>query len=261
MLNLAFGGRIYESGPDWEDCFTNLVETEKLTFEALLTEHLHLEITRIPARASTTPPEHIDLTHYYTRPLQGSRDWAAENSRIEWPVDHAVLGGVAFDARGVVQLGSRNFAMMHRAAAISNVIVGLACRSLVFLHGTINEETEGTVVGQYVIRFANGATELLPVSYGRDVADWQTDPESVRSLQLSPGRTAAWPLAGRSRTNWLYTTRWSNPHPDIPISKLDFVGSMTESSPFLVAITAEKVQPSAPAALQAEDKTLTRSSE
>ena len=37
----------------------------------------------------------------------------------------------------------------------------------------------------------------------------------------------------------LYQTTWQNPHPDIEITAIDFVSAEKNSSPFLVAVTAE----------------------
>jgi len=37
----------------------------------------------------------------------------------------------------------------------------------------------------------------------------------------------------------LYKTTWSNPHPGKTISALDFRSTMTDSSPFLIAISTE----------------------
>jgi hypothetical protein len=37
----------------------------------------------------------------------------------------------------------------------------------------------------------------------------------------------------------VYKTTWNNPHPEKTISALDFRSTMTDSSPYLIAITME----------------------
>jgi hypothetical protein len=242
-LNLAFGGSIYESGRAWEERFASLVKKEDLTLEALLTNHVHLEVTRVLMRESGSAPEQIDLTRYYNRSLKGSPEWAAENTPIELPAGRTVLKGVAFDARGIVQLGSKNFTMMHRPAAVSNIVVGLACQRLVFLHGAVASAGEGVTIdiGEYIVHFEDGAIKVVPITYGRHVLDWRTNPATVSSPNLESVGRIVHEVRGPSSTTWLYSTLWLNPHPDIPIDHLDFVTLMTESSPFLVAVTAQDI--------------------
>jgi hypothetical protein len=44
----------------------------------------------------------------------------------------------------------------------------------------------------------------------------------------------------------LCISRWVNPYPALQIRHIDFVSLMTQSSPFLVAVTAEPVRGSDP---------------
>jgi hypothetical protein len=245
-LNLAFGGSIYESGADWEDQFASLVNKSDLTLEAALLEYVHLEVTRIPALDSVRPIGQLELTPYYNRSFKGSSDRKAENIPIELSDGPTTVGGVAFDARGIVQLGSRNYDLVHCPAAVSNIVVRLACRTLVFLHGAIKEENQNTSIGQYRVHFDDGTIETVPVVYGRHVLDWQTPPPTNSWSKFQSANTVVYHVAGLSSNTWLYSTRWLNPHPALTIDHLDFLSLMNESSPFLVAISAEEVKPAAP---------------
>jgi hypothetical protein len=129
--------------------------------------------------------------------------------------------------------------MLHRPAVVSNIVVRLPCRSLVFLHGAVEEETEGAVIGRFLLHYLDGTTELIPLAYGRQSAHWETDPATIPSLIREATHTTAHQLSGTNAV-WLYATRWINPHPDRPVSHIDFLSTMTQSAPFLIALTAER---------------------
>ena len=70
----------------------------------------------------------------------------------------------------------------------------------------------------------------------QNIRDWilKADPGGV------PDAKTAWtgmnPEQGGIR---LFDLIWENPHPEIQIQSLDFISSMTQCAPFLVAVTAE----------------------
>ena len=117
-------------------------------------------------------------------------------------------------------------------------------RSLYFLHGLGWQEEDGKTVARYVVHFVDGKSNTIEVVYGRDIRNWQFWPERV--AQEDGGAVPAWKgRQERWKTAWpncgvrLYKLNWTNPRPDVEIKSVDLVSTMTESSPFVIAITAE----------------------
>jgi hypothetical protein len=237
FLNLSFDGEFYESGPDWEERFAAVVRPEDLRLERLLQESVRREIIRIAARPAGLSAAQMDLTLAYNGLLGGWLDPVPNESLAELASGPLLLDGVAFDARGVIQLRSHRHDLQHYPAAVSNITVGLRCQELVFLHGTVQAEAPGTAVGQYTIHFEDGKTEVFVMKYGRDVLEWRGKPARNGS-NLQPAWTG--PVTGSSGTQRrLYASRWANPHPNLKILHIDFVSTMAQSSPFLVALSGE----------------------
>jgi hypothetical protein len=103
--------------------------------------------------------------------------------------------------------------------------------------GLAQPSDEGNQVGSYVIHFtSNPAPLVLPLFYGRDLRDWHVSPN-----EPPPGELAlAWmDQRARSGPVRLFKTTWVNPAPDNEVESIDFISTMSNPAPFLVAITAD----------------------
>jgi hypothetical protein len=113
-----------------------------------------------------------------------------------------------------------------------------------FLHaagfGTLADE--GKQIGRYIVHFASNQMRLeIPIRYGYEVRDWHTlagEPPAPEELVV------AWrgenPFSrSQGQTIRLFLTLWKNVEPDVEIESIDYVSSMAEPAPFLVAVTAE----------------------
>jgi hypothetical protein len=240
VLNLSFGGEIRESGPEWESDFARVAHPQELSLDFLLQDYMRLKVVRIPAREPSAPPELVDLTRYYNGSLTGWMEVVEDKALADFRTDRTVIDGVSFDIRGVIQLASENYSMLNWPAYVTNIAVGLHCEGLAFLHGTVNAEADGVDVSNYIVHFENGSTNVLPITYGVHLLDWKEfDPEKIQSREnkqksRASGKTSVVQKGGTR----LYVYYWTNPYPDLRIQCIDFVSSMTESSPFLVAVTA-----------------------
>jgi hypothetical protein len=102
---------------------------------------------------------------------------------------------------------------------------------------------DGTVIGQYMIRYTDGSGEGISISYGEDVRDWfYVDDEATTTrgkVVWSGENDRAAMLGAKIR---LYMTSWDNPHPDKQIATIDYLGKKSETpcAPFCVAISLEK---------------------
>jgi len=191
----------------------------------------------------------VDLSAHYNARLD--EDWRngkdPSNSFANLPTGIGSFSGVEFDVRGVIQLARGLTVPLARPypERIENILVGRKCQRLTFLHGTGIRENlinDGTRIGGYVIHYADGEREEVPIVYGKDVRRWQTYEGMPAEPDTPP---PAW-LGAQSRKHRgeavrirLYKTTWDNPRATVPVERIDFVSVGTKATPFLVAVTAE----------------------
>jgi hypothetical protein len=209
-----------------------------------------LRLNPIPARDAKADPKLIDLTAYYNGSL--TKGWIpssqygtmAERNLGELPLGLQELGGVRFDVRGLIQLAGDSLNVVLRGgfpAEVKGVKIGRPCRRLHFLQGTGWRVPDGMTIGRYVIHYADGQQQEVPLVYGVNVRDWWFDPKADEPTKDA---VVAWtgsnPAArNRGQALRLYKFTWQNPRPDSAIESLDFVSENSNSSPFLIALTVE----------------------
>src|SRR5947209_6520911 len=100
-----------------------------------------------------------------------------ENNNLKsLPTGRQKLGGITFEiGQAVMQLGSSN--VEGKPEKIEGVKVGKFAKKLHFLQATGFSTEDGTVIGKYVIRYADKTTAEAEVVYGRDVVDWWAYPD------------------------------------------------------------------------------------
>lgn len=241
-----------DHGTDFKDVRARalLQRSEVLKRQGRL-EEAHADFLRgkgIPPRTAQARPELIDLNRHYNGGLgENWRRLYESDELASLPLGIQTLGEVEFDVRGVVQLSGGWLKRKGRKfpEAVKGIKLGVACERLHFLHaaGYVPGVTNGTEIARYIVYFANGREEKIPIIFGRDVLrHWVgTVPTNsgapVLAWQGKVGPTNA-PAAGLSPS--LYRTTWTNPWPSVPIETLDFISVMTEVDAFLVAVTAEQ---------------------
>lgn len=199
-------------------------------------------------RLPGTPTYLIDLSAFYNAGF--NEDWhnrrEVGNNLAFLPTGVQEFAGTKFDLRGIVQLSSTTLMRFETnyPVAVSNIGVGQACRQLHFLVGIGWRDPKGMVVGQFVMRLADGSQEPRPLVYGVDARNWGFVAGTFREAG-TPEPAWKGPLE-RSRMAWpeegccLYKVTWQNPRPKVKVESLDFISSMSSSAPFLMAVTAEE---------------------
>lgn len=158
--------------------------------------------------------------------------------------------------RGVHKLGETYFrigdTMIHIRGEVrpnapqsaNGIKVAARGKTLHFLHAVQQQAEAGVSVGDYVIHYADGSTEKIPIVYGKSLVDWWHYKDQNNGP--SPARIA-WRGANErvEKDNQgvelrLFAVDWTNPHPEKEIATMDFVSSISKSDPFVIAVTVER---------------------
>jgi hypothetical protein len=216
-----------------------------LTVEATKTDYESFRDPRVDnavvPRSPRATPDLVDLTSYYNYSLDDDFHNHAGHDLQDVPKGVQTLGGVPFDVRGLIQLAStRSLGMtgVTYPEAVMGIRVNRSGRELHFLHACGWSAPAGAKVGEYVVHYANGQTRSVPIVYQQNVLDWWFRPGDAPPR----GAEVVWQGQNPSTLRNGFKTRlleysWENPLPDVAISSIDFVSSMTEAGPFLVAVT------------------------
>jgi hypothetical protein len=195
---------------------------------------------RIPPRYPLTLPGMVDLTDFYNAPL--TEHWhpgGPGNNLACLPRGILVFSEVPFEVRGLIQLSGR---AIHAAGGdfprqVSGIKVGQKGRLLHFLHATAWRDKSGTRLGRYVLHYAGGQTQVLPIVYGEDLRDWYLESDSANELKRA---TTVWTGVNAARVQVrLFKSTRENPLPELAIETIDFVSEMANAAPFLIALTVE----------------------
>jgi hypothetical protein len=201
----------------------------------------------IPTRSRQANQDLVDLSKYYTASLDD--DWLVKPGAnlASLPKGVQAFARAAFDVRGLIQLASKK-ALMETHIDFSQAVKGITihhkARRLHFLQGAAWSVDADTKIGEYVLHYANGQTRGIPIVYQRHVKDWWVKPEDP----VLPDADIAW--TGENEASHklgyriqLYRYTINSPLPDHEIETIDFVSTMTDSAPFLIALTVEPNKP------------------
>ncbi len=199
--------------------------------------------------AQESAPEPIDLGNYYNAPLT---TWLRTTGRghdlSTMPRGQQVFAGVPFMIEGIIQLLGTTLEEKKELfpRRVDDIAVGRACRKLHFLHSCewawLYYELRtvlpaGTKVGSYIVHYADGKTNEIPILHGKDMVDWnEHSPEDPAAAGPRIGWAGVNPFHKKVR---VFISTWENPRPSVKINTIDFVSAMTPASPFMLAVTAD----------------------
>jgi eukaryotic-like serine/threonine-protein kinase len=199
---------------------------------------------RIAPRAADCPANLIDLGPWFNASLTNSslNPRFGRHDLSGLPTGIQKLGVVSFDVRGIVQVScAANELTYDYPVKVEGIRVAQRCRALHFLQSAAWLDTWGTLVGQYVIHYAEGRTEKVPLIYGNNLLNWlfRSDaPAAIgdNTMAVWSGVTPALKAGAEIR---VFDFCWRNPPPARLITSIDFESAMSVTGPFLLAITAE----------------------
>jgi WD40 repeat protein/class 3 adenylate cyclase/tRNA A-37 threonylcarbamoyl transferase component Bud32 len=194
---------------------------------------------RFSPRDPQATPAQIDLTPFYASMLDQDPSTSDRRNTLEdLSAGLHRWNGIAFDARGVVQLGLDGGNMERFPHKVEGITVGQKCRALHWVGAVRNANgARGDEVLRLVVHYADGATAEGPMRLGIDVGDWWLGVISAEDRLVWTGTNPASREAGDDIG--VYHMRWENPRPDQPIATIDFLAFNRGGAPFVIALTAE----------------------
>jgi hypothetical protein len=198
-------------------------------------------------RSPGAPANLIDLGGFYNASL--AETWLPTNyagrgnDLSQLPIGLQKFNGVPFDVRGVVQLSGS--ALENLGGKFPKQVTGIAidrgATNVHFLQGAAWDALYGTVIGKYVIHYANGEKREAKIVFGKNVRDWWFPPTQP---QITMEAAVAWQGYNSASRDVgmavrIYQYRWTNPLPNEKIARIDFVSAMEKPAPFLLAVTTE----------------------
>jgi hypothetical protein len=201
----------------------------------------------IPARSRQAAiPDLVDLSAYYTASLDD--DWLVKPGAnlTSLPKGVQAFNRAAFDIRGLVQLAGKTAEKetgIEFPKSITGIKIGAKVRKLHFLQGASWSAPVDTKIGEYALHYADGKTATVPIVYGRSVVDWWITADSTVPTDAQIAWTGENDASHKIRYKiQLYTYTVNNPRPGAEIATIDFVSTLSDSAPFLVAMTYEPVK-------------------
>jgi hypothetical protein len=229
--------------------------------ESVWPKERKLAEAKIAARqqaADTVNATTIDLKPYVNAALTDSPASAAgnyDNNLADLPSGVNVYGGVPFDVEGLIQLSGKSLiSVFHKnfPVEVDGIAIHRRCAKIYLLHAGdwIDLPDFGKIVAKLVLHYQDGSQRQIDVVAGRDGFDfWSplfTTGADPRYSRMSPDTERAWTGSNRFlKQLWpdesliLYKSAFANPQPDLKVSTVDFVSTMTGTAPFLVGLTVE----------------------
>ena len=135
-------------------------------------------------------------------------------------------------------------------AAVRGIPVNAKVASLYFLHALGYGSSSG-VAGTYRVNYADGSHSDYALKSGVNIDDWW---EPARLPRAIPGIVRTNALGGQIG---LYVSQWVNHRPDVRVESIDCLAArQTPSVPLLVAVTAERTNPSPLTLVSSHDRNL-----
>lgn len=188
------------------------------------------------AQGETAVQGPVDLSAYFTHTLAHFHSGSTDNRFGDLRPGPLTVDGVRFDVRGVLQLGGNMVPMLPRV--LQGLPVHRIARRLHFLHASAWDGPARGEIGHYLIHYADGATERIPLVHGENIRDWWVDPRIP--TRPTPAWTGANPhLAANGLEVGLYHLAWDNPRPDEPVAFLTFATEGRDRLPFLIGFSTE----------------------
>ena len=167
-------------------------------------------------------------------------DQGSSNAFAPMPLGRHVFAGVPFDIADPAGNDGRAAIVLYGTnrdffpVETPEIAVGLQAETLYFLHAYGWDETPGTPVLTYRVRYADGHTADFVCRARREIGPWhgaQVATEAKLAIEADN--------ITLGKVN-LQCARWTNPRPGVEIAGVTPVSAKSAAVPAVVAITAER---------------------
>jgi len=260
--NFTVEGKVYWSGPYWEQVWLDLVPLCARDANVLF----GLKGPPFHADKSPTLAMALDLRNWscsfgdhawwWTFPMfeQGADRQVAAHLRPFFQQEHGhvlKVNGEEWWIDGLVQIQGRikrKGESVHSAAGVqafawkkTGASVGRTFRQAAWLQGTVWTASSGETTGWLVWHYADGGGERVPIIYGRNTARFWGEPTQIEGEKDFP--EPLWRYhedkasVGKERWLRIYRQAWANPRPDVVVASVDFISNPEcRAAPFLIAV-------------------------
>jgi hypothetical protein len=123
----------------------------------------------------------------------------------------------------------------------SNLAINKKFQRASWLQGTLWTAAVNDVAGWLIWHYSNNHTERVPLVYGKTTARFWGDLDQISFEKDFP--KPVWThhesaqQVGKERCLRIYEQSWENPHPDVPVTTLEFMSnSNSPAAPFIISI-------------------------
>ncbi len=196
----------------------------------------------------------LDLSAKTNQKLADNQGRGAAGNHIkELPPGEQLFADIQFRVgEGLIQLGSK--VLDKFPDKVTDIPAGKHASHVHLLHATafgggLNQPgtpwyvEDGTLIGEYHVRYEDQSTETIAIVYGDDVRDWfyldgEKEPSKGKVVWRGANEFAT-QVGAKLR---LYVSSWKNPKPDQKVLSIDYVSKKAETvaAPFCLAITLEE---------------------
>ena len=202
----------------------------------------------IPQRDVKTDKKLIDLTKYYTAALDD--DWlvSAGANLKRLPKGIQKFDNETFDIRGIIQLGGlslykeSDYSLEEQKIKYPEKVKGIEINQkalrIYFLQASAWGEEDGKEIGQYIVNYEDNSTDTISLKYLDNIRDWwfaEGDKMPKNANQAWIGLNDLTEKLGMQIS--LFNFKWENPYNEKTIKSIDFISTLTNAAPYLVAIT------------------------
>lgn len=181
-----------------------------------------------------------------------SPEHVKENNLAEMPTGRQVLAGVPFDIHGILQLSGKRLIAWGRKEfpeKVENIAVGGFAEKIHLLHSAGGVfDPEETIIAKLVLHYDDKTQEAIEIKSGVHARDWWgLVSEKTTGDTTELAWTGSNPAIKKFRNNdgavlRIYRTTFGNPQPSKKIETVDYLSTMNQASPFLVALTLERAE-------------------
>ncbi|MBM3475702.1 MAG: hypothetical protein FJX75_20750 [Armatimonadetes bacterium] len=228
----------------WDSTQQNRLEGTKIA--SILLTNLGAQMDLAPfARVEAKDFVPVDLAPYCNLGFAGDPDtgWMDHGPKAlaGFPTGGQPLARAWFNIIDPAQNGGKSVIVLRGTtrpsypAEMKGIPVNAQARALHFLHTCAWGRPDGGDAATYVVYYADGTEQRIPIRVGVEIADWYVDPHPQPAAQV------AWTghIDDKPGPIGAYAMRWVNPWPDKTITSIDLLSAQKDPVVVVFGVSVE----------------------